>query len=104
MQFHEGFVDPGEDTPFGPWMKAAPPINTRSRIFASSNQPSVHDHKHPTFLVDSIRDPARDKENSRGPAIFGSFDRTFSPQAGLNAPRSHAADPPPSVRRTTPLP
>ncbi|KAK4428665.1 hypothetical protein Salat_1166300, partial [Sesamum alatum] len=61
LQFEEGFVDPGSDSPYGPWLRALLPIRGRG-------QPSRHD---PSVASKPDKNPGTSQP--RGAAIFGNF-------------------------------
>ncbi|KAK4421926.1 hypothetical protein Salat_2143300 [Sesamum alatum] len=76
----EDFIDPGDHTPFGPWLRVAPPVNSRNRILASSNKPSMHALKRPNFIADTSLHQSANMANPRGIAVFGTFNRPPSQQ------------------------
>ncbi|KAK4421167.1 hypothetical protein Salat_2067200 [Sesamum alatum] len=61
LQFEEGFVDPGSDSPYGPWLRA--PLPSRGR-----GQPTRRD---PSGILKINRNPG--PSQPRATTIFGNF-------------------------------
>ncbi|KAK4434835.1 hypothetical protein Salat_0646400 [Sesamum alatum] len=57
LQLKPDFNDPGENTPFGPWLRAPIPFISRTRFQASNPQSSISTRHMPTFTIDSPRGP-----------------------------------------------
>ncbi|KAL0367991.1 UNVERIFIED_CONTAM: hypothetical protein Scaly_1018000 [Sesamum calycinum] len=74
LRFAEDFTDPGEDTPFGPWLRATNIPTGRNRNFAC-----VRNSHFPHFSSPVQKCSSNSSSQSphtiplRGPAIFGSF-------------------------------
>ncbi|KAK4387776.1 hypothetical protein Sango_2384200 [Sesamum angolense] len=89
-RFQSEFVDPGENSPYGPWLRAVGRGDSRTR-FPQTREPQTQPPlARPRFTSRSHRTPAFPSELIRGSAIFGVFSQ---PAASTNeppmSPRTH---------------
>ncbi|KAL0359793.1 UNVERIFIED_CONTAM: hypothetical protein Sangu_0828700 [Sesamum angustifolium] len=84
LQLQDGFSDPGQHTPFGPWLRAAPSTGFRSRhsgTFVKEQGPS------PQFPVyrpaSSLQSDPIPQQCRKGAAIFGEFGSPQHPHPHL---------------------
>ncbi|KAL0385614.1 UNVERIFIED_CONTAM: hypothetical protein Sradi_2955700 [Sesamum radiatum] len=80
-QLEEGFIDPGDNMPSGPWLRAAPPFNSKYRIHASPYQTSTRHKTRPTFVMDTTYRHATERDTPRGTEVFGNYHRAPLEQA-----------------------
>ncbi|KAL0407264.1 UNVERIFIED_CONTAM: hypothetical protein Slati_4040300 [Sesamum latifolium] len=74
LQFQAGFTDPGENTPFGNWLRAAAPQVGRGRSGGIPGRAAPSLPLHPVFLSrSSLQSQPPASPPRRGPAIFGDF-------------------------------
>ncbi|KAK4413609.1 hypothetical protein Salat_2773600 [Sesamum alatum] len=72
MQFVDGFVDPGINVPFGPWLRAPPNLPSRSRVIPPGQHSTSNPVKRPTFISSSSSEPHISyRAPQRGVNIFG---------------------------------
>ncbi|KAL0429069.1 UNVERIFIED_CONTAM: hypothetical protein Sradi_0532900 [Sesamum radiatum] len=72
-RFHESFVDPGEDSPYGPWLRAQTRSDFRSRLPQFSNNSSPGYDTRPRFSSRLAGMVSPSSPVRRGGAIFGEF-------------------------------
>ncbi|KAK4398113.1 hypothetical protein Sango_1286800 [Sesamum angolense] len=72
-RFQEGFVEPGEDTPFGPWLRAATGSVSRNRGSQLKNVNAHVQDCRPRFTSRPPIGSSSPDQRARGTAIFGEF-------------------------------
>ncbi|KAL0434897.1 UNVERIFIED_CONTAM: hypothetical protein Sradi_0197600 [Sesamum radiatum] len=104
LQLREDFRDPGDNPPYGNWLRAAAPLQYRGRGGGTSVQGSSGNLRRPTYVSrSSLQSQSSQPPVRRGSAIFGSFDTqprqtppdphppTHCPQPSPSSPTDHAA-------------
>ncbi|KAL0326209.1 UNVERIFIED_CONTAM: hypothetical protein Sradi_5190200 [Sesamum radiatum] len=88
LRFSEDFVDPGDATPFGPWLRATNlPIGRNRGLFSARNKSTPH-FASPTqnfTFRPSVGIPPHTIQ--RGASIFGSFSSPVSSSPGPSQPQ-----------------
>ncbi|KAL0444209.1 UNVERIFIED_CONTAM: hypothetical protein Slati_2143600 [Sesamum latifolium] len=73
LQLQEGFCDPGEIPPFGPWMRA-PPLSSNQIHFAGLSNGGTPLPRRPTFRsVSPLQFDCANRLTRRGSSIFAEF-------------------------------
>ncbi|KAL0430277.1 UNVERIFIED_CONTAM: hypothetical protein Sradi_0653700 [Sesamum radiatum] len=73
LRFAENFTDPGEATPFGPWLRATNIPTGRNRTFAGARHPPS---PHFSSSVRTSSPCSNPHVTQRGTSIFGSFSQS----------------------------
>ncbi|KAL0303362.1 UNVERIFIED_CONTAM: hypothetical protein Sradi_6204300 [Sesamum radiatum] len=91
LQLKEDFVDPGDATPFGPWLRASNNTYVRNKIQATNSQSSTAQNQRPSFIINSMRSSnSRTGITMRGPSVFGSFNSSSLPSENvISTPIDH---------------
>ncbi|KAK4425246.1 hypothetical protein Salat_1718500 [Sesamum alatum] len=77
MQLQLDFVDPGENTPFGPWLRAPPPTVAGNHFQASTSQHSSTAFQRPYFTITQDSAPRTTRRaTTRGTSVFNNFTQT----------------------------
>ncbi|KAK4397094.1 hypothetical protein Sango_1546000 [Sesamum angolense] len=80
--FSDDFIDPGDATPFGPWLRATNHSTGRNRSFTPHRVPAAPSFFPPSHTSSShANSPAPHKQPSKGTSIFGSFTPPTSPRS-----------------------
>ncbi|KAL0292084.1 UNVERIFIED_CONTAM: hypothetical protein Scaly_2605700 [Sesamum calycinum] len=89
-RFQSEFVDPGENSPYGPWLRAVGRGDSRTR-FPQIREPQMQPPlARPRFTSRSHQTPALSSELIRGSAIFGDFSQpAASTHKPPMSPRTH---------------
>ncbi|KAL0387734.1 UNVERIFIED_CONTAM: hypothetical protein Sradi_2655200 [Sesamum radiatum] len=105
LQLQDGFSDPGQHTPFGPWVRAALSTGFRSRnsgTFAKEQGPSP---KLPIYRpVSSLQSDPIPQQCRKAAAIFGEFGSPQHPQPPIVQVSSLVTESPLSNFSPHPLP
>ncbi|KAK4414124.1 hypothetical protein Salat_2825200 [Sesamum alatum] len=87
-----------ENTPFGPWLRAAHFVNNRNRLHSSTSSRSNSSSYRPSFTIDPLSPPQPTRMNTpRGTSIFGNFQTN-------NPPPNPIQCTPPPINTKTPHP
>ncbi|KAL0452306.1 UNVERIFIED_CONTAM: hypothetical protein Slati_1208700 [Sesamum latifolium] len=72
----DGFCDPGLNTPYGNWLRAATPLSYRGRVGANSSVRGLSEHtSRPTFVSrSSLQSQSMMSPTRWGSSIFGNFE------------------------------
>ncbi|KAL0456255.1 UNVERIFIED_CONTAM: hypothetical protein Slati_0964700 [Sesamum latifolium] len=94
-RFHDSFVDPGEDSPYGPWLRAQTRSDFRSRLPQFRNNSSPGHDTRPRFSSCLAGMVSPSPLAKRGGAIFGEFHHS----AGISeiTPQVNSPPAPPSI-------
>ncbi|KAK4434945.1 hypothetical protein Salat_0657500 [Sesamum alatum] len=87
LQLKDGFQDPGDNPPYGHWLRAAAPLSYRGRNGGALARDAQASSRRPRFVSQSVLQSQPPQPTPRrGSTIFGSF------------------EPPTSSTKSTPLP
>ncbi|KAL0361675.1 UNVERIFIED_CONTAM: hypothetical protein Sradi_3852000 [Sesamum radiatum] len=105
LQFQTNFQDPGQNTPFGSWLRASTPSWGRGRSGGTpANTISPHLAR-PTFVThSSLQSKSQSPHITCGPAVFGTFPipQPFPPSSSPTPSPIPTTDPPAEVLSTPP--
>ncbi|KAL0357699.1 UNVERIFIED_CONTAM: hypothetical protein Scaly_1455600 [Sesamum calycinum] len=94
-RFQADFVDPGENSPFGPWLRAVGRTDSRTRFPQNRDFQAHSQSVRPTFSSKNLETSLPISESKRGSAIFGDFATTATSSTAAPVLRP---EPPPSVK------
>ncbi|KAL0427147.1 UNVERIFIED_CONTAM: hypothetical protein Slati_2889500 [Sesamum latifolium] len=96
LRFSDGFSDPGEATPFGPWLRATNPLSGRNRSLITARSPATPSFTSPSLNSPSpTHQPSLHRQTTKGVAIFGSITPSASPHSpSMTHSKPHASSPP----------
>ncbi|KAL0462101.1 UNVERIFIED_CONTAM: LINE-1 retrotransposable element O protein [Sesamum latifolium] len=80
-RFQSGFVDPGDNLPYGPWLRSASRTDSRTRFPCYGNAPLNAQTYRPRFNSRQDSLPSTFGEPKWGSAIFGDFPQPAAPPA-----------------------
>ncbi|KAK4422753.1 hypothetical protein Salat_1857800 [Sesamum alatum] len=69
LQFNDDFVDPGNDTPFGAWLRAPPPNSRNRNTFPENKPPTLH-HTSTIRSSNTLSPITSNSQQKKGIAIF----------------------------------
>ncbi|KAL0408772.1 UNVERIFIED_CONTAM: hypothetical protein Sradi_1811600 [Sesamum radiatum] len=72
-RFEDGFIDPGENSPYGPWLRALTRTDFRTRTSTHTNPHAPTQTFRPSFISNQTPSASSPSQNKRGGAIFGEF-------------------------------
>ncbi|KAL0433135.1 UNVERIFIED_CONTAM: hypothetical protein Slati_2647800 [Sesamum latifolium] len=73
IQFKENFIDPGENTLFGSWLRAPPLISTRGGAMNNGWRGPSMQLRRPSFQNYAATNSSLHEAQPRGQSIFGNF-------------------------------
>ncbi|KAL0284766.1 UNVERIFIED_CONTAM: hypothetical protein Scaly_2839900 [Sesamum calycinum] len=94
-RFQADFVDPGENSPFGPWLRAVGRTDSRTRFPQNRDFQAHSQSVRPRFSSRILASSLPVSEPKRGSAIFGDFATTATSSTAAPALRP---EPSPSVK------